>query len=134
LRRRLSQVEPGVDHYSLGRYAGGHRPGRPFGQESADVAHQVGVHRLGVGDPGSEPDVGGDHAGAGGGSRTQVSRVGEPADVVAEDGAGPERLRRTPARHVSTETGRSKRATSPSTAGRTRSISSASDTSGPGPP
>ena len=57
-------------------------------EELADLADQVGVDRLGVRDAG-EADVGGHHGGAVPGGDREVVRVGEPADVVADDRAGP---------------------------------------------
>ena len=90
--------------------------------------------RRGVRRPWREAYVGGDDAGPGSSSDREVLGVGEPADVVADDGSGLERGAATDARQVSTDSGRSKRSRSDAIIGTTRSSSSSSVTSGPGRP
>ena len=49
LGRRLAEIEAGIQHDPLGRYAGGPRPFRPLDQEVADLDHHVVVVRIGIG-------------------------------------------------------------------------------------
>ena len=136
LRRRLAQVEPGVDHHPLGRDA--RRPG-PAGTFGAGTRRRRPPGRC-------RRARGRGPAGPGGcgwprrwprqlAADLEVLGVGEAADVVAEHGAGPVRLARPPrpARCPPTRAGRSGRRR-PSTAGISRSSSSSSLTSGPGRP
>ena len=60
LRRRLAEVEPGVERDLLGREPGGLGSRGAVEEERGDVADEVVVVRLGIGDAGREADVGGD--------------------------------------------------------------------------
>jgi hypothetical protein len=92
LVRGLPEVESGVEHDAIGGEAGRTRPLGPLEEIAGDRPDHVVVHRLGIGDAGTEPDVGGHHRGPGGGGGRQVVGIGEAADVVAHHGAGRVRL------------------------------------------
>ena len=60
LRRRLAEVEAGVERDLLGCEAGGLGPRGTVEQERGDVADEVVVVRVGIGDARLQADVGGD--------------------------------------------------------------------------
>jgi hypothetical protein len=61
---------------------------RPIEEEPTDVRDEIVIDGLRIGDPRGEPDVGRDHRDRVLRRDRQVLGVGEPADVVADDGPG----------------------------------------------
>ena len=93
LRRRLAEVESHVEKHSCPRDPGHEGHLEAVGEEVLDCRDDVvgGVVGIGVVDAGSQADVGRDDRRAAARRRRQVLRVGEAADVVAEDRPGPVR-------------------------------------------
>ena len=87
LRRRLAEVEAGVEHDLLGREPGGFGAPRALEQERGHVGDEVVVVRIGIGDTRAQADVGGDDRRVVGGGDREVVGIGEAGDVVADDRA-----------------------------------------------
>ena len=111
LRRGLAEVEAGVEHDLLGCEPDRFGPPRAVEQERGHVGDEIVVVRIGIGDARAQADVRRDDGRVVLGRDREIVGIGEARDVVADDRA----RRRTPAsstdaRHVSTESGTSKRA------------------------
>jgi hypothetical protein len=90
LRCRLAEVEAHVEEHPLGRDPRHNRHLEAVDEEVLDGGDDVAVGVAGVGvvDAGAQADVGRDDRGAGCRRDGEVTRVAEPADVVAEHRPG----------------------------------------------
>ena len=84
---RLAEVEAGVEDDLLGSQADRLGPLGPVAQERGDVGDEIVVVRIGIGDAGPQPDVGGDDGGVVLGRDPEVVGIVEAGDVVADDRA-----------------------------------------------